>query len=58
MRKLEKEQPDRNTLMKGSRKDLSFVRAAGAGGWRSDLPASPSRKNRGRMGTPDATLGI
>jgi len=31
--------PDRNTLMKGSRKDLSFVRAAGAGGWRSDLPA-------------------
>jgi len=39
MRKLEKEQPDRNTLMKGSRKDLSFVRAAGAGGWRSDLPA-------------------
>ena len=25
--------------MKGSRKDLSFVRAAGSGGWHSDLPA-------------------
>lgn len=25
--------------MKGSRKDLSFVRAAGSGGWRSELPA-------------------
>jgi hypothetical protein len=39
MRQLEKRQPDKNELMKGSRKDLSFVRAAGSGGWRSDLPA-------------------
>ncbi len=39
MRQLEKKQPDKNELMKGSRKDLSFVRAAGSGGWRSDLPA-------------------
>jgi hypothetical protein len=39
MRKLEKAQPNKNELMKGSRKDLSFVRAAGSGGWRSDLPA-------------------
>jgi len=46
MRKLEKEQPDRNTLMKGSRKDLSFVRAAGAGGWRSDLPAPKPQESR------------
>jgi len=39
MRELEKKQPDKNGLMKGSRKDLSFVRAAGSGGWRSELPA-------------------
>jgi Sulfotransferase domain len=39
MRKLEKAQPNKNELMKGSRTDLSFVRAAGSGGWRSDLPA-------------------
>jgi hypothetical protein len=37
MRKLEKTQT--HGLTKGSRKDLSFVRAAGSGGWRSDLPA-------------------
>lgn len=40
MRQLEKKQTDKNELVKGSRKDLSFVRAAGAGGWRSDLPAA------------------
>jgi hypothetical protein len=39
MRKLEKMQPDKNGLMRGSRKDLSFVRAAGSGGWRAGLPA-------------------
>jgi sulfotransferase family protein len=39
MRELEKKQTDKNGLMKGSRKDLSFVRAAGSGGWRSELPA-------------------
>ena len=39
MRKLEKAQPDKNGLMRGSRKDLSFVRAAGSGGWRTGLPA-------------------
>jgi len=38
MRKLEKEQPDRNTLYERSRKDLSLS-APRAGGWRSDLPA-------------------
>jgi hypothetical protein len=37
MRDLEKTQT--HGLTKGSRKDLSFVRAAGSGGWRSDLPA-------------------
>lgn len=39
MRKLEETQTNKNELMKGSRKDLTFVRAARAGGWRSDLPA-------------------
>jgi hypothetical protein len=39
MRKLEEAQTDQCELTKGSRKDLSFVRAAGSGGWRSELPA-------------------
>ena len=38
MRQLEKAQIEKNELVKGSRKDLSFVRAAGSGGWRSELP--------------------
>ena len=38
MRKLEKAQSDKSSLTKDSRKDLSFVRAAKSGGWRSDLP--------------------
>jgi hypothetical protein len=40
MRKMEATQTDDCGLTKGSRKDLSFVRAAGSGGWRSELPAS------------------
>jgi Sulfotransferase domain len=40
MRSMEKAQTDKNGLVKGSRKDLSFVRAAGSGGWRSELPAA------------------
>lgn len=38
MRKLEQAQSEDCGLTKGSRKDLSFVRAAGSGGWRKDLP--------------------
>jgi len=38
MRKLEQAQSHRSTLTKSSRKDLPFVRAAGAGGWRTGLP--------------------
>ena len=37
MRALEKAQD--NGLFKGSRSDMSFVRAAGSGGWRTGLPA-------------------
>ncbi len=39
MRELEKAQRDKNGLFKGSRTDMSFVRAAGSGGWRTGLPA-------------------
>jgi hypothetical protein len=38
MRKLEQAQSDDCGLTKDSRKDLSFVRSASAGGWRSELP--------------------
>jgi hypothetical protein len=37
MRKMEK--AGKHSLFKGSRSDMSFVRAAGSGGWRKDLPA-------------------
>jgi hypothetical protein len=38
MRELEAKQSSASSLMKGSRKDVPFVRAAKSGGWRSDLP--------------------
>jgi len=38
MRKMEKTQSEKLELTKDTRQDLSFVRAASAGGWRSDLP--------------------
>src|SRR5579872_3039554 len=38
MRQLEKSQSDMCGLTKDTRKDLSFVRAAGSGGWKSELP--------------------
>ncbi len=40
MRELEAMQGDASSLMKGSRKDVPFVRSAKSGGWRSDLPDS------------------
>jgi len=40
MRTLEQQQSNASSLMKGSRKDLPFVRAAKSGGWRSELPES------------------
>lgn len=39
MRKLEQAETDDCSLTQGSRKDLSFVRSASAGGWHKDLPA-------------------
>jgi Sulfotransferase domain len=38
MRENEKKQGERSTLIKGSRSDISFVRSAKSGGWRSGLP--------------------
>ena len=40
MRKLEAQQGDASSLMKGSRKDVAFIRFAKSGAWRSDLPES------------------
>jgi hypothetical protein len=57
MRKLEKVQPDKNTLMKGSRKDLTFVRAAGSGGWRAELPASEAARIEAAWGNLMQHLG-
>jgi Sulfotransferase domain len=37
MRQLEKNQTSKNGLMRGSRKDINFVRSANSGGWRSEL---------------------
>src|SRR5580704_156682 len=44
MRELEAKQSDASSLMKGSRKDMSFVRAAKSGGWRGDLPEPLAEK--------------
>jgi hypothetical protein len=40
MRRMEQSQSENCELTKGSRRDLSFVRSAGSGGWRSELPPS------------------
>lgn len=55
MRKLEKEQP--HGLYKGSRKDMSFVRAAGSGGWRKDLPTPMVEKIEAAWGPLMQHLG-
>ena len=57
MRKLERAQTDLQGLTKGSRKDLSFVRAAGSGGWRSDLPAPMVAKIEAAWGPLMQRLG-
>jgi hypothetical protein len=57
MRKLEKAQTDLHGLTRGSRKDLSFVRAASSGGWRSELPASLVAKIEAAWGPLMTHLG-
>jgi len=57
MRKLEKEHPDQHGLMRGSRKDLTFVRAAGSGGWHKDLPVPMVEKIEAAWGPIMRHLG-
>jgi hypothetical protein len=44
MKKLEQAETDDCSLTQGSRKDLSFVRSASAGGWQKDLPAAQAER--------------
>jgi hypothetical protein len=57
MRKLEQAESDQCGLTKGSRKDLSFVRAAGSGGWRSELPGPMVEKIEAAWGSLMRHLG-
>jgi hypothetical protein len=57
MRKLEQTQTDDCSLTKGSRKDLSFVRSAASGGWRSELPASMAARIEAAWGPLMRHLG-
>ena len=57
MRKMEQSQSEKSGLTKGSRKDLSFVRAASAGGWRSELPPPLVNKIEAAWGTIMQHLG-
>ncbi len=55
MRAMEKAQD--NGLFKGSRNDMSFVRAAGSGGWRTGLPAPMVAKIESAWGPLMCHLG-
>jgi hypothetical protein len=44
MKKLEQAETDDCSLTQGSRKDLSFVRSASAGGWQKDLPPAQAER--------------
>jgi hypothetical protein len=57
MRQLERAQTDQCDLTKNSRKDLSFVRAAGSGGWKSDLPQPMVGKIEAAWGSLMRCLG-
>jgi len=57
MRELEAKQSDASSLMRGSRKDVSFVRNAKSGGWRSDLPDSLVEKIEAAWGPVMRHLG-
>jgi hypothetical protein len=57
MRKLEQAQSDDCSLTKDSRKDLSFVRSASAGGWRTGLPEAEVARLEDAWGHLMAHLG-
>jgi hypothetical protein len=57
MRKSEKAESHRSGLTKGSRPDLSFVRAAKSGGWKSSLPAPSVEQIESAWGPLMRSLG-
>ena len=57
MRELEKLEENQWVATKKHRKDIPFVRAAGAGGWRSKLPAPCIAKIESTWGSLMKTLG-
>lgn len=57
MRESEKQQGQRSSLIKGSRSDIAFVRAAKSGGWRTGLPEPLVARIEATWGDIMACLG-
>lgn len=57
MRESEKQQGERSALIKGSRQDIAFVRAAKSGGWRKDMPEAQVARIESAWGDIMACLG-
>jgi len=57
MREIERSQTDNCDLTKGSRKDLTFVRSAKAGGWKDGLPTAEAARLEDAWGFLMAHLG-
>jgi Sulfotransferase domain len=57
MRESEKKQGQRSMLIKGSRSDIPFVRAAKSGGWRTGLPEAQVARIEATWGDIMACLG-
>jgi hypothetical protein len=57
MREKEKTEGQQSNLMKDSRQDLPFVRAAKSGGWRKDLPETQVARIESAWGDIMVSLG-
>jgi hypothetical protein len=57
MREKEKKEGQQSNLMKESRQDLPFVRAAKSGGWRKDLPEAQVARIESAWGDLMVCLG-
>jgi Sulfotransferase domain len=57
MRKLEAQQGDDSSLMKGSRKDVAFIRSAKSGAWKTELPEALVESIEAAWGTVMHYLG-
>lgn len=57
MRENEKKEGDRTNLIKGSRGDIQFVRAAKSGGWRNELSEQQAARIEAAWGDVMACLG-